>query len=83
MKLVLLTQPNCSGCELLKQKLDREGLLEKTEKVDVSIDRKAIEKYAIMSTPVLVLEDEDSEVTRIIGYTPKQEQDVDDLIQYI
>ena len=78
MKIIKFEQNNCPGCAKVGMFLNMvlETQPDKTYNLSTSMD--AIDeatKYGIMTLPVLILLDEDEkEVQRVIGYDGKQEE---------
>lgn len=75
MKLVLISQNNCTPCQMVKNYLDNEDA-EYTE-INVSENPNAIQEYSVMSSPTTILFDGDDEVARVSGFSPS---DLDVLI---
>lgn len=77
MRLIKFEQPNCGACRYLEQFLNAKGV--KTDTIDVSAKPDVIEKYGIMSTPTLILlDDNGKEVDRVAGFNPSA---VEELLQ--
>ena len=66
MNILLLTQNGCGPCDLVKNYLNGKNV-EHTV-INVSEKPEAIEQYGIMSTPVVILRDDnDNEISRVNG----------------
>ena len=66
MNIILLTQPGCLPCGIVKDRLVERGV-DYTE-IDVKARPEFVSKYGITSTPVIVVEDEhNNEVERVEG----------------
>lgn len=85
MELIVLSQTVCSGCKKLHNKLEelkKESSFEYTE-INIDDQPEAVAKYNIMSTPVTILMDEEEEITRVVGYSFKNEEDIEELIDQL
>lgn len=85
MELIVLSQNVCSGCKKLHNKLEQLKQETSFDYTEINIDNQpeAIAKYNIMSTPVTILMDEGEEVTRIVGYSFKNEEDIEELVDQL
>ena len=74
MKLIVFKQNNCRPCDILANVLEHDLGVEADLVVNLSIPtEEGIElagKYGVMSTPVIVLEDEKGELLREIRGVP-------------
>lgn len=69
MELVVLTQPTCAPCRVLKNYLTMEGVSFK--EVNVQEEPDYIEQYEIYSTPVTLLLDSNGEaIEKVDGFSP-------------
>ena len=59
-KLLLLTASFCGPCQLLKSKLQEEGLLDKIESVNMEDNLEIFKKYDVKSVPRLIVETSDT-----------------------
>ncbi len=71
MRMVKIEQPNCAPCALVSQYLDSRNAsyqtVDATEKPDVA------GSYGVMSVPVtILLDDESNEVQRSVGFKPDE-----------
>lgn len=69
--IIVLSQPNCRPCGFVKNWLNNNDV--KYEEINVQEKGEYIEKYNIMSTPVvLLMDDSGNEVERVSGFNPSQ-----------
>lgn len=66
-KLLLLTASFCGPCQLLKSKLQKEGLLDKVELINMEDNQEPFKKYGIKSVPRLIVENSDGPLEVIQG----------------
>ena len=67
LTLIKRSNPICPNCIKMQDALDGEGI--SYDVVDIAIDTDAIEKYGIMSVPVVLIKDGD-ETIRLNGLQP-------------
>lgn len=68
-KFIYFTSPNCIPCQTYGPIISSINL--PIEKIDVSTNKDAIEKYRIGSVPTTILIKDGIEIWRNIGITPK------------
>lgn len=79
MKLIKFASPNCTPCEMVDSYLKEKGVQYKSYIAIDNPDKAA--NFDIMSTPVtILLDDEDKEVSRSIGFKPPE---LDNLIEQL
>lgn len=67
MKLIKIETNNCMPCKMVGQLLDSTGVEYETK--NIATDESVIEKYDIMSVPVVILQDDEgNEVQRVKGF---------------
>ena len=66
MELVVLSQPACGPCTLVKNYLREEDI--PFREIDIVSEPEAIEKYGVMGTPVTILMDDEEEIVRLSGF---------------
>jgi predicted thioredoxin/glutaredoxin len=59
-KLLLLTASFCGPCQLLKSKLQKEGLLDKVELINMEDNQEPFKKFNVKSVPRLIIETSDT-----------------------
>lgn len=70
-RLLKLYQPSCCPCQMVSQFLESHNV--EHEAINVLENPDVAVKYGIMSTPVtILLDDEENEVQRVIGYKPDE-----------
>jgi len=67
LTLIKRSTPICPNCIKMQDALDGEGI--SYDVIDIAVDTEAIEKYGIMSVPVILIKDED-ETIRLNGLQP-------------
>ena len=65
--LIKRSTPMCSQCNTMQSILEEEGIAFNT--IDIAKDADAVEKYSIMSVPVILINDGDTQV-RLNGIQP-------------
>lgn len=86
MKIKLITQNVCAGCEILENYLKNEHSDIEVEKINIDKEPEAIEEYDVMGTPIAILWDEEfeEEVTRHMGFRAgEDEEKIDELIDFV
>lgn len=77
MKIIKFEQENCNPCTMVSNFLDSADV--EYETIDAKQQPKDSSKYGIMSVPVtILLDNDDNEVSRVIGYVPAKLQDIID-----
>lgn len=75
MKLLKFEKENCPACTMVENFLNDKGVV--TEKVNPFSDPKLAVKFGITSVPVtILLDDEENELQRSIGFKPDQLEDL-------
>ncbi len=73
MNLIKFEQEKCAHCIMVGNYLDSAGV--QYEKVNAQQNPKRASQFGIMSVPVVILlDDEDNEIERSIGYKPAELQ---------
>ena len=55
--MILITTENCTKCEEIKEFIKTNNILINTPEIESSVYNEVVNKYRIMSAPVVVLED--------------------------
>lgn len=81
-KLIKLGKPGCTPCTQLDNHLNDLGVefesVNILENIDVAV------KYGVMSTPVLILEDDNgNELDRVMGFNPSNKEPVNELVSQL
>ena len=74
MELIVLTQPNCAPCKMVKQYLTENNIEFKA--LDLTDDPSLATEYGIMSTPVTILVEDGEELARTSGFAPPELNDL-------
>lgn len=78
-KLIKLSKPACNPCTMLGMALDDLGV--EVISYDITVDFDEAVKYGAMSSPILVLEDDEGiELERMVGYHPSRRGELEDLV---
>lgn len=68
MNIKVITQDECSPCQMVKNYLNKNDV--EFEEVNIGGNFDLADEYNVMSTPVTILFEDDEEVARIIGFNP-------------
>jgi thioredoxin 1 len=80
MKLLKLEKNRCGNCTLLGNFL--EDIQAEYEAINVENHPEVAAKYGVMAAPVLILvDDNDKELDRMVGFSPGREEEVAELLQ--
>jgi thioredoxin-like negative regulator of GroEL len=78
-KLIKFASPTCNPCKILENQIKDVDFGVPVEKVDISIDKDAVNKYNLRSLPTVIMFRGDLEVGRLVGI--KTVQDIKDLVK--
>lgn len=71
-KLLVFSKEDCTPCKMVKQLLKGEGVTEFTD-IDVIKNEGKAREYGVMSVPVaILLDDNDNEIARSVGFNPEE-----------
>lgn len=71
-KTLLFTSPACAPCKMMKNDLDKLGLMDRVTLIDTSDSNSLpmMTAYGVRSVPALIVLDDDEEIVRVrVGYT--------------
>lgn len=74
MELIVLTQPRCAPCKMVKTYLTENNIEFRT--LDIVENPTLATEYGIMSTPVTILVEDGEEIARVAGFAPPELADL-------
>lgn len=74
MEIKLISQNGCVPCSHVKNLLDSKDVF--YDYLNISTDESLIEKYNVMSTPLILVFDGGNEIKRINGFKPNEIQEL-------
>lgn len=71
MRLLKLEQHNCNPCVMVSNYLDSSGV--DYDSINIEDNPEVAMEYGVMGVPVVILlDDQDQEVERVVGFNPPQ-----------